>query len=103
MGHAIERVTDTLAAKVGIDPADLRMQNFIKKEQFPYKSPTGWEYDSGDYHAGLELAMKTVEYRKLREEQKEGRKQGKLMGIGISTFTEIVGAGPSKDFDILGI
>ena len=101
--HAIERITDRYALEIGKDPAELRMQNFIKKEQFPYKSPTGWEYDSGDYHAGLELAMKTVDYHKLREEQKELRKQGKLMGIGISTFTEIVGAGPSKDFDILGI
>lgn len=101
--HAIERITDRFALEVGKDPADLRFQNFIKKDQFPYASPTGWSYDSGDYHAGLELAMKTVDYRKLREEQKELRKQGKLMGIGISTFTEIVGAGPSKDFDILGI
>ncbi len=101
--HAIERITDRYALEIGKDPAELRMQNFIKKEQFPYKSPTGWEYDSGDYHAGLELAMKTVDYQKLREEQKELRKQGKLMGIGLSTFTEIVGAGPSKDFDILGI
>lgn len=101
--HAIERITDRYALEVGIDPADLRFKNFIKKEQFPYKSPTGWEYDSGDYHAGLELAMKTVDYRKLREEQAEKRKKGELMGIGLSTFTEIVGAGPSKDFDILGI
>ncbi len=101
--HAIERITDRFALEVGKDPAELRMENFIKKDQFPYKSPTGWEYDSGDYHAGLQLAMKTVDYWKLREEQKELRKQGKLMGIGLSTFTEIVGAGPSKDFDILGI
>jgi len=101
--HAIERVTDTFARKVGMDPAELRMMNFIKKEDFPWKSPTGWEYDSGDYHAGLQLAMDTVDYYGLRKEQEEKRAKGELMGIGLCTFTEIVGAGPSKDFDILGI
>jgi carbon-monoxide dehydrogenase large subunit len=101
--HAIERITDRYALEIGHDPADVRMKNFIKKDQFPYKSPTGWEYDSGDYHAGLEKAMKALNYEELRKEQAEKRKKGELMGIGISTFTEIVGAGPSKDFDILGI
>ncbi len=101
--HAIERMTDRLALEIGKDPAQLRFDNFIKKEQFPWKSPTGWEYDSGDYHAGLKLAMDAINYNDLRLEQAEKRKKGELMGIGISTFTEIVGAGPSKDFDILGI
>ena len=101
--HAIETVVDTLALKIGKDPAQLRFENFIKKDQFPWKSPTGWEYDSGDYKAGLEMAMKAIDYDGLRKEQVEKRKNGELMGIGISTFTEIVGAGPSKDFDILGI
>jgi len=101
--HAIERITDVFAKEVGKDPAQLRFENFIKKEDFPWKSPTGWEYDSGDYEAGLKLAMKAIDYDNLRIEQAEKRKEGKLMGIGISTFTEIVGAGPSKDFDILGI
>ena len=101
--HAIERITDEFARKVGKDPAKLRMENFIKKEEFPWKSPTGWEYDSGDYHAGLKKAMDVVGYDELRKEQAEKRAKGELMGIGISTFTEIVGAGPSKDFDILGI
>ena len=101
--HAIERITDEFARKVGKDPAQLRMENFIKKDQFPWKSPTGWEYDSGDYHAGLQKAMEVVGYEELRKEQAEKRERGELMGIGISTFTEVVGAGPSKDFDILGI
>jgi aerobic carbon-monoxide dehydrogenase large subunit len=101
--HAIERMTDMFALEVGKDPAQLRMENFIKKEEFPWASPTGWLYDSGDYHAGLKLAMDTLNYDELRKEQIELRKEGKLMGIGISTFTEVVGAGPSKDFDILGI
>jgi carbon-monoxide dehydrogenase large subunit len=101
--HAIERITDRFAFEIGKDPAELRMQNFIKKEDFPWKSPTGWEYDSGDYHAGLKKAMEVVDYATLRKEQAEKRKRGELMGIGIATFTEVVGAGPSKDFDILGI
>jgi carbon-monoxide dehydrogenase large subunit len=101
--HAIEVITDRFAFEVGKDPAQLRMENFIKKEDFPWKSPTGWIYDSGDYHAGLKKAMEAIGYDELRKEQAKKRKKGELMGIGISTFTEIVGAGPSKDFDILGI
>ena len=101
--HAIERMVDILAQKIGKDPAELRMENFIKKDQFPYKSALGWEYDSGDYHAGLEKAMNMIGYDELRKEQVEKRAKGEYMGIGICTFTEIVGAGPSKDFDILGL
>lgn len=101
--HAIERMVDKLAQKIGKDPAKLRMENFIKKDQFPYKSALGWEYDSGDYHQGLEKAMGIIGYDDLRKEQAEKREKGELMGIGICTFTEVVGAGPSKDFDILGL
>jgi carbon-monoxide dehydrogenase large subunit len=101
--HAIERITDRYALEVKMDPAELRMKNFIKKGQFPWKSPAGWTYDSGDYHQALKKAMDVVGYEALRKEQAEKRKKGELMGIGISSFTEIVGAGPSRDFDILGI
>jgi carbon-monoxide dehydrogenase large subunit len=101
--HAIERMVDILAHEVGKDPAQLRMENFIKPEQFPYRTPTGWEYDSGDYGRALRLAMDTIGYEDLRREQAEKRERGELMGIGISSFTEIVGAGPSHDFDILGL
>ncbi len=101
--HAIERMTDIVAHEIGMDPADLRKKNFIKPEQFPYKSVLGWEYDSGNYLGALDLAMKRIGYADLRKEQAEKRKKGELMGIGVSSFTEIVGAGPSKDFDILGL
>jgi len=101
--HAIERMTDRFALEIGKDPAQLRMDNFIKKADFPWHSPTGWIYDSGNYHAGLQKAMDVVDYNSLRKEQAEKRAKGELMGIGIATFTEVVGAGPSKDFDILGI
>jgi carbon-monoxide dehydrogenase large subunit len=101
--HAIERITDCLAQELKMDPVDLRMKNFIPKEKFPYRSALGWEYDSGDYPAALRKAMDLIDYAGLRKEQEEKRARGELMGIGISSFTEIVGAGPSKHFDILGI
>ena len=101
--HAIERMVDMVADELGMDAAEIRMNNFIPKDAFPYKSPMGWEYDSGDYHAALKLAMDKIGYDKLLKEQAEKREKGELMGIGISSFTEVVGAGPSKDFDILGI
>ena len=101
--HMIERMTDIMANELGEDPAEFRLKNFIKPEQFPYQSPTGWEYDSGDYAAALNLAMEMIDYKGLRKEQAEKRAKGELMGIGISSFTEVVGAGPSRSFDILGI
>src|SRR6267142_662195 len=101
--HCIERITDVLAQELKMDPAELRMKNFIPKEKFPYKSALGWEYDSGDYHGALQKALDKIGYAELRKEQVEKRARGELMGIGISSFTEIVGAGPSKQFDILGI
>ena len=86
-----------------MDPADLRLKNFIQPEQFPYKSALGWEYDSGNYAGALRKAMDQIGYADLRREQADRRARGELMGIGISSFTEIVGAGPSKHFDILGL
>ena len=101
--HAIERTVDVVAQKLKMDPAALRMKNFIPTERFPYRSVLGWEYDSGNYPAALQKAMDIVDYPGLRREQQEKRARGELMGIGVCSFTEIVGAGPSKDFDILGI
>jgi carbon-monoxide dehydrogenase large subunit len=101
--HAIERMVDILAHDLGKDPAALRMDNFIQPEQFPYTTPTGWSYDSGNYPAALQKALDLIDYEGLRAEQLQKRARGELMGIGISSFTEIVGAGPSHDFDILGL
>src|SRR3954453_18851253 len=101
--HAIERMVDILAHDIGKDPAQLRMENFIQPDQFPYQTPTGWSYDSGTYPAALQKAMDMIDYAGLRREQAEKRERGELMGIGISSFTEIVGAGPSHDFDIIGL
>ncbi len=101
--HAVERIVDVLAHEIGKDPAQLRMENFIQPEQMPYKTPTGWEYDSGDYPRALQKALDMIGYDDLRKEQAEKRAKGELMGIGICSFTEIVGAGPSHDFDIIGL
>jgi len=101
--YLIERMVDVLAQKLNIDKAEIRFRNFIKPEQFPYTSALGWEYDSGNYHAALKKVLEAVDYEGLRKEQEEKRARGELMGIGIVTFTEIVGAGPSKTCDILGI
>ncbi len=100
---AIERGMEILARKLEMDPAELRQRNFVKKEQFPYPSPLGFTYDSGDYAMTMRKALDAIGYDDLRKEQAEKRARGELMGIGISTFTETVGAGPGKQFDILGI
>ncbi|MDG6107519.1 carbon-monoxide dehydrogenase large subunit [Dactylosporangium aurantiacum] len=101
--YLVERMIDVLAFELKMDPAELRLKNLLKPEQFPYTTPTGWEYDSGDYPKALRLAMDMVGYEKLRVEQAEKLQRGEYMGIGISFFTEGVGAGPRKHMDILGL
>jgi aerobic carbon-monoxide dehydrogenase large subunit len=101
--YLIERLVQNAAYELAMDPADLRLKNFIEKDQFPYTSATGFVYDSGDYHAAMNLALEKVSYRELRKEQEEARARGELVGIGLASFTEIVGAGPHKDYDILGL
>ena len=101
--YLIERLMDCLAAELDMDPAELRLKNLIKPDQFPYTTPTGWVYDSGQYEKTMRLAMEMIGYEDLRKEQEEKRARGEYMGIGISFFTEGVGAGPRKDMDILGL
>jgi aerobic carbon-monoxide dehydrogenase large subunit len=101
--YLIERAVDVLAQELKVDPVELRRKNFIAPEKFPYKSALGWTYDSGNYEAAMNLALEKIGYAQLRKEQEEKRKNGELMGIGVSTFVEIVGAGPSHTFDIAGI
>jgi carbon-monoxide dehydrogenase large subunit len=101
--YLIERMVDVLAYELDLDPAQLRMQNLLKPEQFPYTCATGWEYDSGDYPKALRLAMEMAGYEQLRAEQAAKRARGELMGIGVAFFTEAVGAGPRKHMDILGL
>ena len=101
--YLVERMVDRLAQELGADPAELRMKNLLRPDQFPHVTPTGWEYDSGEYPRALQLAMDMAGYDELRREQAEKRSRGELMGIGISFFTETVGAGPKRHMDILGL
>ena len=102
--YLVERMVDLLARELGLDPAELRMRNLLRPEQFPYTGPTGWEYDSGNYPRALSLALDMAGYDELlRAEQAERRTRGEYMGIGLSFFTEGVGAGPREHMDILGL
>ena len=101
--YLVERMVDALALEMGVDPIDLRMRSFIAPEQFPYETTTGWTYDSGNYAETMHVAMDIAGYDELRREQAEKRARGELMGIGVSFFTEGVGAGPRKHMDILGL
>jgi aerobic carbon-monoxide dehydrogenase large subunit len=101
--YLVERLTDMLARELGQDPAELRMRNLLRPEQFPYTCATGWQYDSGDYPRALRLALDMAGYDELRREQAERRARGEYMGIGLSFFTEGVGAGPRSQMDILGL
>src|SRR5260370_27332900 len=88
---------------LGLEPAALRMNTLLRPDQFPYTCPTGWQYDSGDYPRALRAAMDLAGYADLRREQADKRRRGEVMGIGISFFTQGVGAGPRKHKDILGL
>jgi aerobic carbon-monoxide dehydrogenase large subunit len=108
--YLVERLVDCLADELKVDPAQLRLDNLLREDQFPYTTPTGWEYDSGNYAPTLLEAMRIAGYDELRAEQKARRERRAagdtsepLMGIGISFFTEGVGAGPREHMDILGL
>ena len=92
--HVAERMMDLLAVELNMDPVDLRRKNFIRKDEFPYTQNFGLVIDSGDYEKAMDKALKIVGYEELRKKQKELRKQGKLMGIGLSTWIELCGLGP---------
>src|SRR5437660_2595451 len=98
--YIIERAVDLLARELGKDPAEVRRLNFIKPEQFPYKSPAGGVYDSGNYEAALDKAMQIANYKNLRAEQAQKRAEGKLMGIGLSSYIEACGIGPKGSFPV---
>ncbi|KIL78366.1 xanthine dehydrogenase family protein molybdopterin-binding subunit [Bacillus badius] len=100
--YQIERIIDLYAREIGMDPVELRRKNFAPKEAFPYTNAQGLIYDSGDYEKPLQKALEIVNYEQLRQEQEEMRKQGKLIGVGISTYVELCGFGPSKVAGAIG-
>ncbi len=94
--YLIERVMDLVAAELKKDPVEIRRKNFPQPKEFPFTTPTGLIYDSADYQKTLDLALKNANYTKLRKDQVRLRKQGRYIGIGLSTYVEICGMGPSS-------
>ena len=93
--YVIERAADLVAAELGMDPVDVRRKNFPQPNEFPFKTATGLFYDSGNYQGALDKALKIADYTRLRAEQKKARNEGRLVGIGVSTYVEICALGPS--------
>jgi carbon-monoxide dehydrogenase large subunit len=88
-----ERSIETIAKVLKVDPVDVRRKNFLT--EFPAAAATGMMYDSGDYTKPLNKALEAVNYKQLREEQKKARAEGRIMGIGMSSYIELCGVGPS--------
>jgi carbon-monoxide dehydrogenase large subunit len=93
--HNVELMIDKVADALGMDPVDVRKKNFIQPEEFPFTQNFGLVYDSGNYAGTLDKALELVDYAGLRQRQADGRKQGKYLGVGLSTWVEICGFGPS--------
>ena len=101
---AMEGMIDLISAELRLDPADVRMRNLLRPDQFPHATPLGALYDSGDYPEVLRRALELSDYKRLRDEQARARAEGRLLGIGISFPIEIGGQGPCKEMhDRLGI
>ncbi|HUR86625.1 MAG TPA: molybdopterin cofactor-binding domain-containing protein [Solirubrobacteraceae bacterium] len=96
MTHMIEVMIDQLADELGMDPIELRRKNFIAPEDFPYETPYGITYDSGNYEVALDRALEIIDMEAFRAEQADLRRKGILRGIGFSTYTEICGLAPSR-------
>jgi carbon-monoxide dehydrogenase large subunit len=94
--YVVERAVDLVAAELGMDPAEVRRKNFPAADEFPFHTATGLDYDSGNYEAALDRAQEIIDYAGLRAEQKTAREEGRLLGIGISTYVEICALGPSQ-------
>lgn len=93
--HLCERMVDVFAAEIGMDPVEVRRKNFIQPDEFPYTNNFGLTYDSGNYEGALMRAVELAGYQQFRQEQEQARKEGRLLGIGVSSWIEICGFGPS--------
>ena len=102
MCFSVERMIDAVARELKIDRAEIRFRNFIQPDQFPYDTPSGQTYDSGDYPEMLRRALGAIDYEKLKREQAEGRERGRLLGIGIATAVEPGGSNLSYGMLVSG-
>jgi len=94
--YVIERIMDLIADELAVDPVKVRLKNFLKPTEFPYQTPTGLTYDSGNYQGALKKAQQISHWEKLLKQRATARKTGGLFGIGLSTYVEICALGPSK-------
>lgn len=90
-----ERLIDEVAAELGLDPAEVRRRNYVPADAFPWRTPTGLDYDSGDYAAALRTALDEISYDDVRALQRTGTDDGRLLGIGMASYVEIGGVTPS--------
>jgi aerobic carbon-monoxide dehydrogenase large subunit len=100
--YLVERAVDLTARELGLDPAEVRRRNFVPANAFPHTTATGVTYDSGNYQPTLERALEIVGYQQLRQEQERLRKEGKYLGIGVTTYVEICGMAPSQVLGAVG-
>ena len=98
----LERIVDLAADEIGMDPVELRRRNFIPNDAYPYQTPVALQYDSGDYGATLELALKAADYQGFEARRREAMTRGKLRGIGVATYIEACGIAPSAVAGALG-
>ncbi len=94
--YLIERLVDIYARKIGMDPVEVRRKNFIPKDKFPYTTVTGLTYDSGNYEGALDKALGLLDMKAFRAEQAKARKEGRHLGVGVVSYIEICGLGPSQ-------
>ena len=94
--YLLERLVDIFARRIGMDPVEVRRKNFIPADRFPYNTATGLIYDSGNYAPALDKAVRIADYAGFRRQQEEARRQGRWLGIGVVSYLEICGLGPSQ-------
>jgi carbon-monoxide dehydrogenase large subunit len=94
--YLLERMVDIFARRIGMDPVEVRRKNFIPPDKFPFTTSTGLTYDSGNYEPALDRALQILDYKAFRRQQEEGRKQGRYLGVGVVSYIEICGLGPSQ-------
>jgi carbon-monoxide dehydrogenase large subunit len=100
--YLLERIIDVAAREMGIDRVEIRRRNFIPADKFPYQTPVALQYDSGNYQATLETALKKADWAGFEKRRAEAKARGKLRGIGISTYVEACGIAPSAVVGALG-